>query len=110
MKYFFLTALVILLSCGSKEAPENLIDQAKMVKVLTEVHLLESKIEAIDISPKDSAQVIYAHYEGLLFQDLGITKEQYEVSFNYYMENPNEFEKIYNIVVDSLLQKEQTAK
>ena len=87
--------------------PENLIDHPKMVK--TEIHLLEAKIEAIKIYPADSARVIYDHYESLLFEDLGITIEKYEESFNYYLENPNEFEKIYETVVDSLLQKEKIA-
>ena len=109
MKYFFLTVLVILVACGSKDEPENLIDKTKMVKALTEVHLLEAKIEAIKIYPVDSVQVIYDHYEALLFEDLGITKEQYEVSLNYYLEHPNEFEKVYTIVVDSLLQQEKLA-
>lgn len=81
-----------------------------MVKTLTEIHLLEAKIGTIKVEPQDSTQAIYEHYENLLFQDLGITKEQYEVSFQYYLSNPNEFEKIYNIVVDSLLQIEKTSK
>ena len=75
-----------------------------------EIHLLEAKIEAIKIYPVDSAQVIYNHYENLIFEDLEVTKEQYEANFNYYLENPDEFEKIYSIVVDSLLQKEKTSK
>ena len=81
-----------------------------MVKILMEIHLLEAKIEAIKIYPVDSAQVIYNHYENLIFEDLEVTKEQYEANFNYYLENPDEFEKIYSIVVDSLLQKEKTSK
>jgi len=109
LKYFFLTVLIIFVSCGSKDEPDNLIDQSKMVKTLTEIHLLEAKIKAIKIYPYDSIQVIYDHYESLLFENLEISKEQYEESFNYYLENPNKFEKIYNIVVDSLLQKEKTS-
>ena len=110
MRYFFLIILVLLLSCGSKDEPEKLIDPTKMAKVLTEIHLLEAKIDAVKIYPADSAQVVYDHYESLLFEDLGITKEQYDRSFEYYLENPNEFEKVYTIVVDSLLQKEKTSK
>ncbi len=110
MKYFFLTALVILISCGTSEEPEDLLDQKQMAKVLTEVHLLEAKLAEIPIKPIDSIQVVYEHFEKLLFDSLNITKEQYESSFNYYLENPKEFEKIYGTVVDSLLQKEKTAK
>ena len=94
-------------SCGSPDEPENLIGQTQMVKALTEIHLLEAKVEAMDIRPIDSAQLVYDHYEKMLFDDLGITQEQYEVSINFYLENPNKFGKIYAIVVDSLLQKEK---
>lgn len=77
---------------------------------MTEVHLLEAKIAQLPIRPTDSIQAVYEHYEKLLFKDLGITKEQYENSFNYYVDNPSEFEKVYNVVVDSLMQREKLGK
>ena len=75
--------------------------------VLMEIHLLEAKINKTTIEPRDSIQAVYEHFEKLLFEDLGITKEQYEASFNYYVDNPNEFEKIYVAVVDSLMAREK---
>lgn len=109
MKYFFLTVLVILTACGGSETPDNLLSPAQMTKVLTEVHLLESKVRELGIKPLDSSQVVYDHYEKLLFEELEIDKKQYESSFNYYLDHPKEFERIYGVVVDSLLQKEKTA-
>lgn len=75
-----------------------------------EVHLLESKINQLTITPSDSIQSVYDHYEKLLFDDLEITQEQYERSFRYYVDNPAELEKVYNAVVDSLMQMEKTVK
>ena len=75
-----------------------------------EVHLLEAKINQVRIEPSDSAQVVYDHYEKFLFDDFGITEDQYEISFNYYLDHPNEFVKVYTEAVDSLLQKEKTGK
>ena len=77
---------------------------------MTEVHLLEAKINNVPIDPYDSTQAVYNHYEKLLFEDLGITQGQYERSFNYYVDNPNEFEKIYNAVVDTLMEREKLYK
>lgn len=77
---------------------------------MMEIHLLEAKINKIRIDPLDSTQAVYEHYEKMLFQDLNITKEQYEKSFNYYVDNPNDFEKIYTAVVDSLLEREKRFK
>lgn len=77
---------------------------------MTEVHLLEAKINNVPIVPYDSTQAVYEHYEKLLFQDLGITQDQYERSFNYYVDHPNDFEKIYNAVVDTLMAREKKYK
>lgn len=80
------------------------------MKVMTEIHLLEAKINNVPIDPYDSTQAVYEHYEKLLFEDLEITQYQYERSFNYYVDHPNEFEKIYEAVVDTLMQYEQINK
>ena len=74
---------------------------------MTEIHLLEAKINNIPIDPHDSTQAVYSHYEKLLFDSLDITQDQYERSFNYYVDNPTQFEKIYNAVVDTLMEREK---
>lgn len=82
-----------------------------MVTVLTEIHLLESKVNNIlPVDPADSVDAVYRHYESILFSDLGITKDQYERSFNYYVDRPSEFEKIYSAVVDTLMTREKINK
>jgi hypothetical protein len=110
VRKLFLTVLVIVSACGTPDAPSDLIKRDKMVKVMTEVHLLEAKIAELPIRPSDSIQAVYDHYEKLLFDSLGITEEQYVSSFNYYVDNPTEFEKVYNVVVDSLMQREKLGK
>ena len=77
---------------------------------MMEVHLLEAKINNVPIDHKDSTQAVYDHYEKLLFEDLGITQDQYERSFNYYVDHPADFEKIYSTVVDSLMARESKLK
>ena len=109
MKNIFLTVLVILCACGGPEKPENLITPQQMTKLLLEVHILEAKMNKLPVVPLDCTQVVFDHYEKLLLEDMNITEEQYQVSFDYYLDHPKQFEKIYNAVVDSLLQKEKTA-
>lgn len=75
-----------------------------------EIHMLEAKVNQVPIYPLDSAQVVYDHFEKLLFEQMGVTKEQYETSFIYYVDNPTEFDKIYQTVVDSLMQREKLLK
>lgn len=75
-----------------------------------EIHMLEAKVNQVPIYPLDSAQVVYNHFEKLIFEKMGVTKEQYETSFIYYVDNPTEFDKIYQTVVDSLMQREKLLK
>ena len=81
-----------------------------MVQVLMEVHILEAKMDNVPVEPYDSTQAVYEHFEKLLFQEQGITQEQYERSFNYYIDHPNDLEKIYNAVVDSLMVRQNRYK
>ncbi len=108
MKKLFLTVLVIVSACSTKsEPPEDLIPEDQMVSILVEVHLLESKVKNLSIKDTDSAKVVYEHYEKLLFADFNITQDQYERSFNYYIDNLDEFKDVYTIVVDTLMQREK---
>ncbi len=108
MKKFFLIALVILVACSKNgDAPDNLISKEEMTLLMTEVHLLESKIKNLNIRPKDSAKVVYQHYEKMLFTDFNVTKDQYEQSFNFYIDHLDEFKKVYDAVVDTLMQREK---
>ena len=108
MKKLFLTVLVIVSACSAtNEVPDDLIPQEEMIQLMTEIHILEAKIKNLNIQTIDSATQVYQHYEQLLFSDFGITSEQYEQSFNYYVDNMGEFKKIYDAVVDTLMQREK---
>ncbi len=108
MRKFFLTVLVIVAACSSSnQVPDDLIPPEQMIEVLTEVHLLESKIKNLTIRPVDSAKRVYDHFEGLIFEEFNITEEQYQRSFNYYIDHTDDFSKIYTAVVDSLMQREK---
>lgn len=107
MKKLFLAILVMGHSCNQNKAPKDLIPQQQMIQLITEIHLLESKINYLNIRPLDSAKLVYQHYENILFVDFNITRDQYERSFDYYIDNIDEFQSIYDAVVDTLLQQEK---
>jgi len=108
VKKYFLTVLVIVSACTANEAPpKDLIAKDKMILLLTEIHLLEAKINQSRVRPKDCTQYVYDHFEGLIFEDFEVTEDQYKRALSYYLNNPNEMEKIYGPVVDTLLQRER---
>lgn len=87
-----------------------MLDREQMAKLMVEIHVLESKVNRMSIRPRDSAEMVYKHFETQLFEELGISKEQYDRSFAFYLDNPDEYEKVYITVVDSLMQLEKIKK
>lgn len=88
--------------------PDGVLGQKKMTEVLVEVHLLESKISRLYLGP-DSAKVLYEHYETMLFEELGITETQYQKSLDFYTQEVEDFHKIYEVVVDTLLARQKAS-
>lgn len=109
MKNIFLTILfLVALSCGnSKDKPENLLSKAKMVDILIDIHILESEIQSLRLS-KDSSQLLFNTFERQVFNDHQVSKEVYKMSFEYYLEDVKEMERIYGVVIDSLNYREKS--
>lgn len=100
-----------MISCSKKETeiPPGVLSRKEMVRVLIDVHLLEAKVKKLYLS-KDSSQAVYDHYEKMLFDDLGITQEQYEQSTEFYVDHIDDYKPIYDQVVDSLLARQKSNK
>ncbi len=95
-------------SCTSKkkELPEGLLTHDDMVRVLIDVHILESKIKKLYLTG-DSSNKVYHHYEKMLFEDLNINKATYEKSVAFYVDEIGSYKDIYEEVVDSLLARQK---
>jgi hypothetical protein len=93
---------VLLGACsGSQDDKQEILSREQMVKMLIQIHLLEAKVQQLPL-PHDSVRQVYAHFENKLFEQEGISREQYELTYMYYADRPKNFEKIYQNVLDSL--------
>lgn len=84
------------------EPPEDLIPKREMVELLIQIHLLEAKMNKVPKRPKDSTQLVFDHYQAMIFEDFGIDSARYRRSMSFYLEYPKEFTSVYQAVVDSL--------
>lgn len=82
--------------------PEDLIPQQEMVDLLIQIHLLEAKINKVPKRAKDSTQLVFDHYQEMIFEDFGVDSTRYRNSMAFYMAYPDELTSIYQAVVDSL--------
>ncbi len=109
MKNIFLTILTLaVFSCSTKEKkPENLLSQPEMVSLLIDIHILESQVQLLRL-PKDTSQLLFNTFEKEVFEKHNIDKEVYTRSFEYYLDNVKQMDKIYAAVIDSLNYREKS--
>ena len=93
-------------ACGEDELPKNILTREEMVDILTDIYVAEAKISRLSLN-RDSAQVVYRYYEDSIFHCKGVNDSIYNLSLNYYMQTPDELDKIYEAVLDSLNLKKQ---
>lgn len=111
MKNIFLVIILLtVLSCGESEnKPEKLLPKAKMVEMLIDIHILESEMQNLRLK-KDSSQLLYNSFERDIFKNNNVDKEAYLRSFEYYLDDVDAMEEIYNVVIDSLNFMEKSLK
>ncbi len=104
---FLLMVAAFLFSCGQKEAkPPNLLPKDQMAGILADIHLLEAKVNALNLSGDTSIAVYKAYEYDLLVNERKIDTTVYQQSFEYYKNHLKEFHQIYEMVGDSLNKKQ----
>ena len=106
LKWVLVATLCFLFSCQKQRAPEGILTQPEMVKVLMEVYLDEEKVNRIGLT-RDSAEGVFDSLKVRTFVKLNLTDSVFMRSMNYYTDRPKEMEMIYSALVDSLQLREQ---
>lgn len=111
MKNIFLVLILLtVLSCGeSDNKPDDILPKEKMVEMLIDIHILESEIQNLRIK-KDSSHLLYNSFEREIFKKNNVDKEVYRRSFEYYLNDVDGMEEIYDVVIDSLNYMEKSLK
>lgn len=112
MNKAIIIGLILTFGCiqVSNDEPDDLLNRDEMAKVMTEIHILEARIYKLYLKP-DSAKKLYEHFEPMLLDSLGVPKEQFDRSMEYYFAHDIKgFQKVYEVVVDSLLSRQKRAK
>jgi hypothetical protein len=108
--FLIFLAGLLLQACTSPidPAPAGLIPEKKMTAILVDIHIAEARIENLGL-PQDTGSVHYQRLQQELFKKHKITADRFYKSFDYYVTNVSELDKIYEKVVDSLSVKEVEA-
>ncbi|GAB3576965.1 hypothetical protein GCM10027578_43810 [Spirosoma luteolum] len=104
---WLLLSLVMLLACEAPEdkRPDDVIPEDRMANILTEIHLIEARVNRFALPSGDSSRALYKHLEGQLFRRMKVDTATYSRSYIFYSSHPKEMQRIYESVVDQLKKK-----
>ena len=109
MKRFFLILLTgfCFTACTSpvSPAPADIIPESQMTSMLVDLHVAEARVERLGMIT-DTAAIYYKKAQQEIFKKNKVTEKQFYKSYDYYLHNVSELDKIYARVVDSLSLKE----
>lgn len=103
-------ASLLLQACTSpiEPAPADLISEKKMTTILVDIHIAESRIENMGL-PYDTGAIYYQKLQLEVLKKHQVSLQKFTKSYDYYITNVSELDKIYEKVVDSLSVKEVEA-
>lgn len=84
-----------LIACGSEERPDKLIQEDKMAKILTEIHLLEAQINNLRFQHEDSSIYVYQKKRFEIIKSSQSDTATFSISLKYYLLNPDKMKEIY---------------
>lgn len=98
--------VLLLASCETTDPkPKNMLSDAEMVKVLSELHLVEARADLLDI-PQDSLRPLLEKRYEEIFAELDLDTAAFNATFAYYEHNPAQMDSLYQRVVDNLVELE----
>jgi hypothetical protein len=106
--FFVLVYACYLVSCTS-DKPKSILSESEMIKIISEIHLAESKVANAYMSV-DSSRMFYTALEKEIFDKHKITTQDFKTNYDFYLNNPILMDKIYAAVVDTLSIKEGLGK
>jgi hypothetical protein len=92
---------MLVAACGGEQRPAGVLDQQQMSSLLIELYLAESRINLQNV-PKDSGYKYFVPFEDSLLTQRALSDSVLSKSYQYYLDHPEEFERVYAAVVDSL--------
>jgi Domain of unknown function (DUF4296) len=103
-----LAAGLLSTSCSKKQAQEDILPQDKLVNIMIEFYLAESRLGKLSIT-QDSARKLFVPFEESVLKKYDVSDSALSRTYQYYFDHPTEMEKIYEVVLDSLSLRERKA-
>lgn len=102
-KYLVLIILsIVIVSCNNtNDPPKNLIPHDKMALIITDLTLLEATYNT-KLIRIDNKKELMQKYSNEIFEKHQVTEDTFDKSYDYYINNSEEFELILELVFEEL--------
>ncbi|NJN41223.1 MAG: DUF4296 domain-containing protein [Flammeovirgaceae bacterium] len=92
---------LVMSGCKPSADHKPIMEEEKFVNLLVEIYIAEARLASYPIE-RDSAIKLFIPFEDQLLEKYAISDSLLKETYRYYIDHPDEFDKIYDIVVDSL--------
>jgi hypothetical protein len=106
LKNYLPLIILILSACKQETRPPGVLSPTEFSKILVEVYLAEARVNSTGLQ-RDSAIKLFVPYEEKLLQQFDLPDSVVRKTYQYYVDNPQQLEKIYDSVIDTLSLREQ---
>lgn len=107
---FSLITVIFIASCSGEKKekiPGDVIPEKEMTQLLTDLHLVEGYISSG--FARDSADQKLLNYYHTVFKKYGVTEEQFQKSFEFYLRHPKLLDGVYQDVLEEMSKEEAEA-
>jgi hypothetical protein len=91
-------------ACTSGAVEDDLLPRDRFREVLLEAQLIEARMNR-ELVAQPEGEVPTAKYYEELFTKEGVTKEQFQRTFDHYADRPEELKAIYEEIITELSQR-----
>ncbi|MEO6167749.1 MAG: DUF4296 domain-containing protein [Chitinophagales bacterium] len=107
----YASIIFVFISCrpGEEKAPSGILPKDKMIAVLFDIHVAESSVNSRGMTNIQLNQLVSLKYEDVMKKN-GTTYAIFKDSFDYYLHHPDQFEEIYQEIVNQLTAMEGKVK
>lgn len=102
----FVFAVALAVACQTETRPPGVLSPEEFSKVLVELYLAEARMNSTALQ-RDSAMKLFAAYEDKLFGRYNLPDSIILKTQQYYVDHPQQLEKIYDSVIDTLSLREK---
>ena len=111
-KFYLIIVIILFSSCNSNnenKIPDGIIPESKMITIITDLHLTDATLNIKHISKRSNNKEIAKYYKSVL-KKYGYSRLQFNKSIEYYSDEPEKLDEIYDKVLEELSKKQEMVK